>query len=197
MKTFTLLELLVVIFLVVGVIVYVQPAFERYDQRLSQAYAQSNLKRLYALEKKFFNSYDTYTSNLMALGWKPNGKLTYHYGFPSVLIPKKSPQTYVGNYHYAVMNTEQDDFIKYFIGTKDRKMDQPPLEGNLFGHGVLERDDKGIAFVAAAIANLDKDEALDRWVITDQGKLLHLCDDIFITMNDDPDCSHAIYNYGR
>lgn len=197
MKTFTLFELLVVFFLVALVVIFIQPSNERYQQRSSQAYAKENLTRLHVAEQAFSHQHGTYTTNLMALGWKPMGKLSYHYGFPPVLIPSQVPRNYSGNYQYAVMSTEHEEFLRYFVGASDRKADLPSLEGNLFGHGVLEKDSQGVAFVAAAIANLDQDEALDRFVITDQGKIIHLCDDIRITLDDDPDCQHAIYNYGR
>ena len=146
MKTFTLFELLVVLFLIVLVVIFVQPSNERYQQRASQAYARENLKRLYTAEQTFSHQHGTYTTNLMALGWKPMGKLSYHYGFPPVLIPSQPPRNYSGNYAYAVMSTEHEEFLRFFVGSSDRKADLPSLEGNIFGHGVLEKDSQGQCF---------------------------------------------------
>lgn len=195
MKDFAVFEMVSFVLLVILVVIFVQPGISRYNQWSAQAVARFNLQQLYEAEKRFFFKFGSYSSNLLALGWRPTGPLRYHYGFPSKLVPDRPPRGFLGHYEYAAMNTGSDVFSKFLWGSWSKKKGNtlPSLDGAVFGHGVLQKDNVGVAFVAAAVGNLDSDDALDRMVITHEGRLIHLCDDTKTEFDDAANCQHAFF----
>ncbi len=178
MRLLTAIELGIGAGLAFLVSVYVFPAFVRYGQWQSQALVKKNLKELNQAETQYKNRFGTYTSNLHVIGWLPKGDSNYQYGFTKEVSPQRVNQSYeVG-----------DDTIYTQIGPTHRAF----LNSHIVGHGVIVQNKRGVRYVAAAVGNLDDDEALDRWVVNEKGQLNHLCDDLEVVWDDDPKCKHLI-----
>jgi hypothetical protein len=182
-----------VLLMTVMMFVFLQPAYQKNLGWHDQAYARHNLTRLFEAERQFFIKYGSYTSNLIALGWKPSGPLKYHYGFPNALVPAEAPPGYSGNYAFSMMNTESPEFLKMFLQVSESGKALPSLRENIFGHGVVEREGKGVGYVAVAVGNLDADEALDRFAVFEDGTIVHLCNDLEVEWESDPACEKVIY----
>jgi prepilin-type N-terminal cleavage/methylation domain-containing protein len=80
----TLIEVMIVIAIIAFLAVFAIPEYLKFVARSKRAEAQVNLAALYAAEKVNWSDQSTYTSVLQGiggLGWKPEGKIHYTYGF--------------------------------------------------------------------------------------------------------------------
>lgn len=80
----TLIEVMIVIAIMAFLAVFAIPNFLKIVARSKRAEAQVNLAALYAAEKIHWSDRNTYTAVLQGadgLGWKPEGKMHYTYGF--------------------------------------------------------------------------------------------------------------------
>lgn len=81
---FSLIELMVVIAIMALLAMIAVPNFNRFLAKAKRAEAYMNLSSLYAAEKVYFAENGTYSDVLMGengIGWKPEGKTYYSYGF--------------------------------------------------------------------------------------------------------------------
>jgi prepilin-type N-terminal cleavage/methylation domain-containing protein len=81
---FSLIELMVVIAIMAFLAMIAVPNFNRFLAKAKRAEAYMNLNSIYAAEKAYFAEHGTYSDVLIgqnAIGWKPEGKIYYSYGF--------------------------------------------------------------------------------------------------------------------
>ena len=81
---FSLIELMVVIAIMAFLAMIAIPNFNRFLAKAKRAEAYMNLNSIYAAEKAYFAEHGTYSDILMGengIGWKPEGKTYYSYGF--------------------------------------------------------------------------------------------------------------------
>lgn len=83
-QAFTLIELMIVIAIIAFLAMIAIPSYLKFVARAKRTEAHVNLASLYAAEKAYWAEHDTYTPVLLGaggLGWKPEGKMNYSYGF--------------------------------------------------------------------------------------------------------------------
>ena len=81
---FSLIELMVVVAIMAFLAMIAVPNFNRFLNKAKRAEAYMNLNSIYAAEKAYFAEHGTYSDILMgenSIGWKPEGKPYYSYGF--------------------------------------------------------------------------------------------------------------------
>lgn len=81
---FSLIELMVVVAIMAFLAMIAIPNFNRFLAKAKRAEAYMNLSSLYAAEKAYFAENGTYSDVLYgqgSIGWKPEGKPHYSYGF--------------------------------------------------------------------------------------------------------------------
>lgn len=81
---FSLIELMVVVAIMAFLAMIAVPNFNRFLAKAKRAEAYMNLNSIYAAEKAYFAENNTYSDVLFgenSIGWKPEGKPYYSYGF--------------------------------------------------------------------------------------------------------------------
>ena len=80
-KGFTLTEVLVAVSIVAVLSAVSVPSYTRMRILARTAEAKTNLGQLYITEKSFFIQWGCYISDLITIGFKPEGELLYNVGF--------------------------------------------------------------------------------------------------------------------
>jgi type IV pilus assembly protein PilA len=142
---------LVVIFLLLAAIA--TPKFVSFQCRSKQSEAKANLKALFVAEEAYFSKLGMYSEDFETLGFTARGSERYIFGFIAA-------------------------------GANDSiKVNNPssPLAGRLSGRELrrLLTDATGgpNTFKAFAVGNIDADDALDIWTISDKNDLTNLLSD--------------------
>jgi prepilin-type N-terminal cleavage/methylation domain-containing protein len=81
---FSLIELMVVVAIIAFLAMIAVPNFNRFLAKAKRAEAYMNLSSIYAAEKAYYAENGTYSDVLSGeggIGWKPEGKTYYTYGF--------------------------------------------------------------------------------------------------------------------
>ena len=81
---FSLIELMVVVAIMAFLAMIAIPNFTRFLAKAKRAEAYMNLHSIYAAEKAYFAEHGKYSDALWgegSIGWKPEGKTYYTYGF--------------------------------------------------------------------------------------------------------------------
>ncbi len=81
---FSLIELMVVVAIMAFLAMIAIPNFTRFLAKAKRAEAYMNLHSIYAAEKAYYAEHGTYSDILNGeggIGWKPEGKTYYSYGF--------------------------------------------------------------------------------------------------------------------
>lgn len=81
---FSLIELMVVVAIIAFLAMIAVPNFNRFLAKAKRAEAYMNLSSIYAAEKAYYAEHGTYSDLLCgegSIGWKPEGKTYYTYGF--------------------------------------------------------------------------------------------------------------------
>lgn len=81
---FSLIELMVVVAIMAFLAMIAVPNFSRFLAKAKRTEAYMNLNSIYAAEKAYFAEHGIYSDVLMgenSIGWKPEGKPYYTYGF--------------------------------------------------------------------------------------------------------------------
>lgn len=81
---FSLIELMVVVAIMAFLAMIAIPNFNRFLAKAKRAEAYMNLSSIYAAEKAYWAEHGTYSDVLIGeggIGWKPEGKTYYTYGF--------------------------------------------------------------------------------------------------------------------
>lgn len=81
-KGFTLIELMIVIAIIAFLAMVSVPSLKKFLAKAKRTEAHLNLSALATAEKVYWAEHGTYTDDLQALGWKPEGEMQYSYGFP-------------------------------------------------------------------------------------------------------------------
>lgn len=74
-RGFTLIELMTVVAVVCLIASLLIPWYLKKEMAAKRDECHKNLRALYALEHRYFEAHQTYTDNLGALGWSPQGNL--------------------------------------------------------------------------------------------------------------------------
>jgi prepilin-type N-terminal cleavage/methylation domain-containing protein len=81
---FSLIELMVVVAIIAFLAMIAVPNFNRFLAKAKRAEAYMNLSSIYAAEKAYYAEHGKYSDILTGeggIGWKPEGKTYYTYGF--------------------------------------------------------------------------------------------------------------------
>jgi type IV pilus assembly protein PilA len=81
---FSLIELMVVVAIIAFLAMIAVPNFNRFLAKAKRAEAYMNLSSIYAAEKAYYAEHGKYSDVLTGeggIGWKPEGKTYYTYGF--------------------------------------------------------------------------------------------------------------------
>ena len=81
---FSLIELMVVVAIIAFLAMIAVPNFNRFLAKAKRAEAYMNLSSIYAAEKAYYAEHGKYSDVLNGeggIGWKPEGKTYYTYGF--------------------------------------------------------------------------------------------------------------------
>ena len=81
---FSLIELMVVVAIIAFLAMIAVPNFNRFLAKAKRAEAYMNLNSIYAAEKAYYAEHGKYSDILNGeggIGWKPEGKTYYTYGF--------------------------------------------------------------------------------------------------------------------
>ena len=82
LRGFTLIELMVVVAIIAFLSVLSVPRFTKFLAKAKRAEAYINLGALALAQKAYFAEHGTYSDNIIEdLGWQPEGKVNYTYGF--------------------------------------------------------------------------------------------------------------------
>jgi type IV pilus assembly protein PilA len=84
---FSLIELMVVVAIIAFLAMIAVPNFNRFLAKAKRAEAYMNLSSIYAAEKAYYAEHGKYSDVLNGeggIGWKPEGKTYYTYGFTGV-----------------------------------------------------------------------------------------------------------------
>ena len=79
-----LIEIMIVVAIVAFLAMIAVPSYLKFVARAKRAEAQLNLAALYTAEKLYWSEHNAYTAVLQGengLGWQPEGKTKYTYGF--------------------------------------------------------------------------------------------------------------------
>ncbi|MBA2307428.1 prepilin-type N-terminal cleavage/methylation domain-containing protein [Candidatus Dependentiae bacterium] len=79
---FSLIELLVVTVIIAFLSALAVPNFIKILAKAKRAEAYMYLRTFAQAQKVYYAEHGSYTTNLTALGWKPEGSFVYTYGFP-------------------------------------------------------------------------------------------------------------------
>jgi len=90
-KGFSLIELMIVVAIIAFLAVVSVPNFMKFLAKSKRAEAYMNLSAIYAAEKAYWAEHGTYSTDLKAIGWQPEGyrgggkgeNFYYTYGFGS------------------------------------------------------------------------------------------------------------------
>jgi type IV pilus assembly protein PilA len=163
---------------VIGILAAIAiPNFQRFGCKSKQAEAKSSLSGLYVAEKSFYAEYDTYTTDLVSLGWAPDGKPIYLYGF-SEAGPKSSREmSAIAGYDSTRRTTDDPRVQSANSSLQPARMTTQrgqPLDGSMLPANSGASKDH---FLAAAVGNLDGDGTLDVWTIDDDRTFTNVTND--------------------
>ena len=78
---FSLVELMVVVAIIGALAMVAVPRVNRFIAKARTSEAQVNLSSIYTFNKNFFVEFQGYTSDMNAMGYRPEGDLRYNIGF--------------------------------------------------------------------------------------------------------------------
>lgn len=176
-KGFSLIELMIVV-VIIGLLATVGvPQYQKFIAKTRQAEAKSMMSGLYTAEKAFFAEWNQYYGDFRAIGYQPDGQLTYNVGFANGGAP--GPATHP-NATYAGVNAA-------LFSAQNTCGTAPAVAASincqiigvpvaLSGVAVINNAAAIRTFTVEAAANIDGDATPDRWTIN-QNKLIQVTSD--------------------
>ena len=96
-KGFSITEMMVAIAIAGIAATIAIPNFQRYNYKSKQNEMKSHIGSVYSLMKNFYGNYQSYTSRFDAIGFNPEGNLSYRIGFDSDRLDPALPNTLGSN----------------------------------------------------------------------------------------------------
>lgn len=119
-KGFTLIELMIVVAIIAFLAMVSIPSFKRFLAKAKRTEAYMNLNALATAEKIYWAEHGTYSTDLTALGWKPEGQLQYTYGFSGSEGKNYSTgASKTASSHLSAGNATKDGFVAVAAGDID------------------------------------------------------------------------------
>jgi type IV pilus assembly protein PilA len=120
---FTLIELMVVVAIIAFLGVIGIPSYLRFVAKSKRTEAYLNLGAIYAAQKAYWAEHGTYTDKLTGsdgIGWSPEGKIQYSYGFPGTQGVNFIQGSAQGNGQIAgIAHADAKGFVAVAIGDID------------------------------------------------------------------------------
>ena len=202
-KGFTLIELMIVV-AIIGILAAIAiPNFLRFQAKSRQGEAKSNLGAIFTAMEAFAGQYDSYTTDLAAVGWAPTGTPRYIYGFTGdnvdptggtvltdnapggvpIVEAGRNSTAAAGAVHCGCPDSEINDdscgeggpcYSSGRMVQSDGTTDLTADDINT--NATRETDVTSInAFVAGAVGNIDRDVTLDNWQVDQSREVIPAC----------------------
>ncbi|TMA92355.1 MAG: prepilin-type N-terminal cleavage/methylation domain-containing protein [Deltaproteobacteria bacterium] len=162
---FTLIELLIAV-AIIGILAAIGiPNFSRFQARSKQSEAKTNLKALFAAEKGFMLEKDRYSSLVGEIGFSPerNNRYAYYLASGGTLDDRSGPTARIA----TDANGISVDTFKYADAEAD-----PATWPTGCGQTPLVVDAPTPSFIGGAAGDIDADDTIDHWTISDQSRSL-------------------------
>jgi type IV pilus assembly protein PilA len=182
-KGFTLIELMIVV-AIIGILAAIAiPNFLSYQARARQSEARVNLAGLYTSEVSYFGIQNTYTTDLVAVGYSPNGTPRYIYGFiADAPLPAPGPNSpsAAGRHDTVLLRAAILAFVppgvpQYTTSAMTTSAGVPLANANLPASTTASVG----AFIAGASGNIDSDATIDQMTINNfRNVALQIVDDV-------------------
>ena len=142
---FSLIELMVVVAIIAFLAMIAVPNFNRFLAKAKRAEAYMNLSSIYAAEKAYYAEHGKYSDVLNGeggIGWKPEGKTYYTYGFAGA----EGRNNFVGKLgapgsQLQGSRADKNGFVAVAAGDIDGDGDVDILTVNENNNIVITRDD--------------------------------------------------------
>jgi type IV pilus assembly protein PilA len=175
-KGFTLIELMIVV-AIIGILAAIAiPNFLSYQARARQSEARTNLGGLYTSEVSFFGNSNTYTTDLLAVGYSPNGTPRYLYGFSADAALGAGS---VANHHDTLL------LRTAILGLTPPGVPQYVNTAVVDSAGVAQAHANlpvstasAAAFTAAALGNIDTDATNDQMTVDNFRSIVQVVNDV-------------------
>src|SRR2546421_10831186 len=162
---FTLIELMIAV-AIIGILAAVAiPNFMKFQARSKQSEAKTNLKALFTAEKAFKLEKDRYSSLVGEIGFSPerNNRYAYYLASGGTLDDRSGPTAATG----TVANGISVDTFTYADAEAD-----PATWPTGCGQTPVVVDDPTPSFIGGAAGDIDADDTIDHWTISDQSRTL-------------------------
>ena len=173
---FTLIELMIVVAIIAILAAIAIPNFLHFQCKSKQSEIKTNLGGLFVTEKTFLGEANTYSTDLVSVGWQPDGSPLYIYGF-GLNYPTSLPT--VPNYD-GTRNTTGNPAV---IGSPARYNTSKMI--TLSGTPLAQSDlpftnCTGQTFIIGGAGDVNPDPGtiqLDNWTVDDRRQFQTVIDD--------------------
>src|SRR5438270_1428341 len=162
---FTLIELMIAV-AIIGILAAVAiPNFMKFQARSKQSEAKTNLKALFTAEKAFKLEKDRYSSLVGEIGFSPerNNRYAYYLASGGTLDDRSGPTATAG----TGVNGISVDAFAYANAEAD-----PATWPTACGQTPVVVDAPTPSFIGGAAGDIDADDTIDHWTISDQSRTL-------------------------
>ena len=163
-KGFTLIELMIVVAIIGLLAAVAVPNFRKLQARAKQSEAKANLKALFVAEKAFKLEKDRYSAFVGEIGFSPerNNRYAYYLESGGTLEDRSGPTTPA-----IAANGISVDTFKYTGADPD-----PATWPTGCGQTPAVIDTPTPSFVGGAAGDIDGDDTIDQWTISDVSRAL-------------------------
>jgi type IV pilus assembly protein PilA len=181
-KGFTLIELMIVV-AIIGILAAIAiPNFLSYQARARQSEARTNLGGLYTSAVSYFGNQNTYTTDLMAIGYSPNGTPRYLYGFitdaplpaPGANSPSVAARNDTVLLRTAILGLTPPGVPQYVTTAMLNSAGTALANANLPANTTAAASD----FLAGAVGNVDTDTTNDQMTIDNLRAIVQVVNDV-------------------